>query len=312
KMRIFLIVMLILFFNLNSASATEVGVPWHGDYPHNSSKHWSKGNPYDSGFSNNFMNGTPEEGGKVQKDGELIGKIYSPETSEPIPFMIVMHGCTGLDYTTEVWVNQIAKVLNAQGIGVMAVNSFRTRSVQKTCGMPDFHWGRRRADDAYSALDYLIEHKLAKPDEVYLMGQSNGGLATLIAMSKQEDDHPHRFAAGFPVVPSCINTPVRYGDYVRPMIIFGGDKDDANPVKYCVEMLKKKRADPIQLIIYKDANHGFMFEYMYPLIIKGWVDPHGKEHYWHLSSNHAAGDNMLDTILDAMRTKTFTRGVTHR
>lgn len=32
-----------------------------------------------------------------------------------------------------------------------------------------------RADDAYSALDYLIEKKLAKPDEVYVIGYSNGG-----------------------------------------------------------------------------------------------------------------------------------------
>ncbi len=105
--------------------------------------------------------------------------------------------------------------------------------------MPDFHWGRRRADDAYSALDFLIEKGSAKPDEVYLTGQSNGGLATLISMSKEESDHKNKFAAGFPIVPSCINTPVKYGNYVRPMVLFVGEKDDANLPQHCMEMVKK-------------------------------------------------------------------------
>ncbi|MGY4435077.1 hypothetical protein ACVWWO_007554 [Bradyrhizobium sp. F1.13.1] len=61
-----------------SATPPEVKIPWKGDYPHNSSKHWSKDNPYDSGFSKNSKNGTPEEFGEVQKDGELNAFIYSP------------------------------------------------------------------------------------------------------------------------------------------------------------------------------------------------------------------------------------------
>jgi dipeptidyl aminopeptidase/acylaminoacyl peptidase len=52
--------------------------------------------------------------------------------------------------------------------------------VDRTCGPADLHWGPRRADDAYSALDYLIEKKLAKADEVYLVGYSNGGTTTLV------------------------------------------------------------------------------------------------------------------------------------
>ena len=39
-----------------SASAEQVRIPWKGDYAHNSGKHWSKENPYDSGFSKNFKN----------------------------------------------------------------------------------------------------------------------------------------------------------------------------------------------------------------------------------------------------------------
>jgi dienelactone hydrolase len=141
------------------------------------------------------------------------------------------------------------------------------------------------------------------------MGQSNGGIATLIAMSDKEADHANKFAAGFPVAPSCINTPVKYGDYVRPMIIFAGEDDDANPSKYCVEMLKKKRDDPIQLIVYTNSNHSFMFNYQGKYVVKGWTDSHGVDHMWHLSTNPASEKDMMETILSAIKTKTFKKGV---
>lgn len=60
-MRFFLTILLVLSFNAaQAAEPTEVKVTWKGNYAHNSSKHWSKENPYDSGFSKNFKNGTPK------------------------------------------------------------------------------------------------------------------------------------------------------------------------------------------------------------------------------------------------------------
>ncbi|WP_426611348.1 hypothetical protein [Bradyrhizobium sp. McL0616] len=37
------------------ADPPEVKILWNGDYPHTSNKHWSKDNPYDSGFSKNRL-----------------------------------------------------------------------------------------------------------------------------------------------------------------------------------------------------------------------------------------------------------------
>jgi dipeptidyl aminopeptidase/acylaminoacyl peptidase len=199
--RVFLMMLVLIS---TAASAETVKIHWRGDYPHNSSKTWSKDNPYDSGFSKNFKNGTPEEFGNVQKDGELNAEIILPKnTNGPVPFMIVLHGCDGLGTLAKEWGQHIADLLNAEGVGVLVLDSYTTRYVDRSCGKADLHWGRRRADDAYSALDYLIEHKLAKPDAVYLMGLSNGGTTTLVAMTKAETDHKYRFAAGFPLVPSC-------------------------------------------------------------------------------------------------------------
>jgi dienelactone hydrolase len=292
------------------ASPDEVRIPWKGDYAHNSSKTWSRDNPYDSGFSKNFLNGAPEEGGKVQKDGELGAEVLLPEnTTGPIPFALVLHGGFGLDKLTSEWAHRVAKTLNDEGIGALILDSYTLRQVKNTAGLPDLHWGRRRADDAYSALDYLIEHKLAKPDEVYLIGLSNGGLTTLTALSKKEDDHKYKFAAGFPIVPACINPKVRDGDYIRPMIVFIGENDDANEPKYCIEMLKKKRASPMQLVILKNADHGFALKFPHPLVIKGWVDSHGVQHDWHLSYNPVAEKDMMQTIISALKTKKFVKGI---
>jgi hypothetical protein len=60
----------------------EVKIKWKGDYAHNSDKHSSKDNPYDSGFSKNFKNGTPQEFGDVQKEGELNAFVYSPKDAK--------------------------------------------------------------------------------------------------------------------------------------------------------------------------------------------------------------------------------------
>lgn len=307
KMRILFTALIVLF--LSPANAEQFKIPWKGDYAHNTTATWSRENKDDSGYSKNFLNGTPEEGGKVQKDGELWVETMLPEnTSGPIPFVVLMHGCMGMTGLTSAWVHKVGHTFNDQGVGVLILDSFTTRKVDKSCGYPDLHWGRRRADDAYSALDYLVEHELAKPDEVYAMGQSGGGTATLVAMTKKQADHKYRFAAGFPVVPPCLYTSVRYADFYGPMILFVGEKDDANDPKQCIELSKKKRSVPVQVVVYKDANHGFMEDYK-ARTVYGWTDSHGRAHNWTLSYNPKAESNMMDSIIHAIKNKAYTSGV---
>lgn len=294
---------------LADTKPVEVKIAWKGDYAHNSDKKWSKDNPYDSGFSKNFKNGAPEEFGDVKKDGELNGYVYTPQgATGPVPFFVVMHGCEGYGTPAKEWGAHLSDVLGKEGIGVLMLDSYTSRYVDRSCGLADQHWGRRRADDAYSALAYLIEKKLAKPNEVYVMGYSNGGLASMFAMTRKLDDHPYHFAAGFPIVPNCLSVYTKFGDYSGPMIVFVGDQDDANPPASCHEMMKKKRATPIQLIEYTGANHGF-FENVPTKDMLGYKDAKGKEHWWHLSYNPVAEKDMMRTIISAIKTKKFAKGV---
>ncbi|MCK1658581.1 prolyl oligopeptidase family serine peptidase [Bradyrhizobium sp. 151] len=298
-MKYLVFVLVTLISTAAFADPPEVKIPWKGDYPHNSNKRWSKDTPYDSGFSKNFKNGTPEEFDEVQKEGELNAFIYSPQDSKgPMPFVILLHGCDGLGTLSKEWAAHVASVLNPQGVGVLVLDSFTTRFVDRSCGPADLHWGRRRADDAYSALDYLVEKKLAKTNEVYLMGYSNGGTATLVSMTTQEADHSHRFAAAFAIAPGCSPSLQHSAIYTGPIIIFMGNHDDANNPKWCEELVRKKRSVPVQMMEYQGVNHGFP------------VNAPARDFMgWHLSYSEAAEKDMMQTIIAAIKIRKFGKGV---
>ncbi|MFX9597088.1 hypothetical protein ABTO83_20050, partial [Acinetobacter baumannii] len=75
-----------------------------------------------------------------------VETMLPDNTSGPIPFVVLMHGCMGMTSVTSAWVHKVGHALNDQGVGVLILDSFTTRKVEKSCGYPDLHWGRRRAD----------------------------------------------------------------------------------------------------------------------------------------------------------------------
>jgi hypothetical protein len=129
--------LLIVMMLISTAVLAEetIRIPWKGDYAHNSSKTWSRDNPYDSGFSKFFKNGAPEESGDIQKDGELNAEIILPKDAKgPTPFVIVLHGCDGLSTLSKEWAHHVADMFNAEGVGALS------RLVQTHCKpkTPDF------------------------------------------------------------------------------------------------------------------------------------------------------------------------------
>jgi hypothetical protein len=58
-----------------------------------------------------FLNGAPEEGGKVQKDGELwVETVLDENTAGPVPFVLVVHGCIGMSPLTSTWTHHVTRV----------------------------------------------------------------------------------------------------------------------------------------------------------------------------------------------------------
>ena len=291
-----LVVIALLLF-ATTAGAETVRIPWKGDYSHNSGDHYSPENKYKSGLSKFFNNGAPEERGRIQKEGALEAELIKPkgDGSQP-PYVILMHGCSGLTPLVAKWAKEKARIFLDQGYGVVILDSFKTRGVKQVCGSPNYHWGWRRAEDAYSALDYLIDNKLAISDQVYVMGRSNGGTAAvMIADLLQVRGHQNKFAAIFAVSPGCIGlAKSRFG---IPLVMFVGEKDDANDPKFC-EQLDTASGAPVQIVKFKGAYHGY----------EDKTAPYNF-HGWHMEYNAKADKETVNRALSLMKSRDFQRGL---
>jgi dienelactone hydrolase len=298
KRLLFMVSMLIS----TAAWAEPVKVPWKGDYTHNGETVWSPENRYHkSGLTKNFMNGAPEEHGKVQREGVLNAEQLLPKTDLPVPFVILMHGCSGAtDPVVQRWSHRVAKTLNDKGYGVLILDSFTTRNVQSTCGSPNYHWGIRRVEDAYSAMDYLVEKKLAKPDDVFVVGRSNGALtAIMIAEDYEVRDHQHLFAGSFAISPTCLGLEKLV--FAAPFIVFVGDKDDAVvDVKAC-EALHERADSPLRVTEFKGVTHGYEDE-----------GANSVFHGWRMKYDPKAEKYTMATIFELLKSKDFKSGIEYR
>lgn len=238
-----------------------VKIPWSPGDPSRSSEPWltTDGGGYINGWSANFMDGTVEERGKVNAGGFLNAEIIKPpKAAGALPFVVLLHGCSGMNQQLWNWAHDYANAFVAQGYGVLILDSFTTRGVKGICSDPSqLNWARRRADDAYAALDYLIDTKHAVPGKVFVVGRSNGATTTLIIMNQRIGElHRNRFAGAFLLQPSCLY--MRTVDFYGPLKLFLAEQDDATSPKLCLDMVAgRKRQTLLEAKVFKGAYHGF-------------------------------------------------------
>src|SRR6185312_12948002 len=182
------------------------------------------------------------------------------------------------------WASDYGEKLVRAGYGILVLDSFTTRGLgpDGICSDPSqLDWARRRADDAYAALDWLIAQGIADPKRVYVLGRSNGATTTLIIMNRVLGDlHEHLFAAGFAMQPSCYL--MKNVEFYAPVHLFLGEKDEATSPIICGQMAESKRAIPVQAQVFKGAYHAF--EDHYPIHIF-----HGS-HDYHIGYNATAAE----------------------
>jgi dienelactone hydrolase len=238
------------------AYAETVKIKWN---PGSYSQPWDTGNSgYIDGWTKNFMDGTVEERGQTAPDGFLDAEIVKPKVLKgPIPFIVLLHGCSGMNGLLQKWAHGMAQRLIALGYGVLILDSFKSRGVSDICSDPSqLGWARRRSDDAYSALDYLIDKRLAIPNKVYVIGRSNGATTTLIIMNQVLGDlHQHKFAGGFPIQPSCLY--MKNVEFYAPVRQFLAEKDQACNPTLSITMAASPRKVPVHTTLFKGAHHGY-------------------------------------------------------
>lgn len=211
------------------------------------------------------------------KDGNvpttLDGYLFRPtKSAAQAPFVVFLHGCGGLisDRSHKIMSREIewAGQLNAQGIGVLMVDSFTPRGSGEMCSRSGFkEWlYKRRPADAYGALTYLQSQSFVAKDRIGVMGWSNGGGATLFAVGKKSLGRPADFAgpdfrAAIAFYPgSCSEERLGAGWTTSiPLLILVGSLDVWTPAKPCEAVAREAiaRGAPVEFHVYDGAYHDF-------------------------------------------------------
>jgi dienelactone hydrolase len=191
----------------------------------------------------------------------VSGFLALPAGSDPLPVVILMHGCNGISGTEIEW----ATTLNGFGIATLVVDGFRRRGIAETCsGKQRLNFATRMAD-AFGALDYLLANPRIDAARIAIMGFSLGGEIALRTSQLRFQKHfakgAGRFAVHLAFYPSGCITRLAEEDRVSgaPIRIFHGAADDwtlMGPCKAYIERLRQAGKDAT-LIEYPDAHHAF-------------------------------------------------------
>jgi dienelactone hydrolase len=180
----------------------------------------------------------------------IQGYLTRPKGAGPFPAVVLLHTCLGLPKVRSSMGERIA------GFGYVAlfVDDFTTRGLKETCAV-DFN---EATADAYGALAYLSQLSDVDRTRIAAVGFSQGGdtalkIASQPMASASVGDAAFKAAAAF--YPPCANE----GDAKReiPTLILIGAEDEVTPAADCVRLATRQTADPVKLVVYPGAGHGF-------------------------------------------------------
>lgn len=190
----------------------------------------------------------------------VAGELRIAQGNGRLPVVVLMHGSSGVNGTTEAWVH----TFNAMGISTFVIDGFTGRGLT-VVGPNQALLGRLNLIlDIYRSLDILAKHPRVDPDRIVLMGFSRGGQAALYASLNRFNTLWNKsgaqFAAYIPFYPDCGTSYATDANVAaRPIRIFHGTPDDYNPVASCkayVQRLVDAKRDVV-LTEYPDSQHAF-------------------------------------------------------
>ena len=187
------------------------------------------------------------------------GRLLVPPTDEPLPVVVIVHGCGGESGADLGWTRE----LEAVGIASFLVDSFDERGIQSVCTGAEGINQATLLVDLFRALDVLDEHPYVDPSRMAVMGFSMGGRTALwSAMSRFQERYEGRpldgYLAFYPL--GCYIQLERETEVAGgPVRIFHGEADDWLPIRQCEEYVTRlgEGGVDIRLFAYEDALHAF-------------------------------------------------------
>lgn len=229
----------------------------------------------------------PERVTFLSADGNttLTGYLYKRARpgSGRAPAVVMMHGRAGaysqlangiynastLSMRHQAW----GQLWAENGYVALLVDGFGPRGFAK--GFPRFSYDSRppeldevtiRPLDAYGALAYLRSRPDVLPDRIGLLGWSNGGSATIAAMSVETPGiraptPASGFRAALAFYPACGLKGYFEAGYrpYAPVRVFMGAADEEVSPQRCSALVEKSRVNggDIQIRLYEGATHSF-------------------------------------------------------
>ena len=135
----------------------------------------------------------------------VSGFLALPPGNDPLPVVILMHGCNGISGIEIAWVT----TLNGLGIATFVVDSFRRRGIAETCSGKERLNFASRMTDAFAALDLLVTNPRIDAGRIAIMGFSLGGEIALRTSQLRFQKHfakgAGRFAAHLAFYPARVH-----------------------------------------------------------------------------------------------------------
>lgn len=220
-------------------------------------------------------------------DNTLYGTLYTPDTEEKTPLIIMCHGYNGVgdDFKEE------GKTFAQNGIATYTLDfcggSTRSKSTGDTVDMTIF----TEKADLLNAYNYFKAQENIDSNNIFLFGGSQGGLVTTLA-TEELGDEVAGMALYFPAL--CIADNWRetfpdtdmipeseefwgmtlgkdffvsihdfqvfdeIGSYPNNVLIIHGDKDEIVPLSYSQKAAKQYKN--AELIVLEGEGHGFQPE----------------------------------------------------
>ncbi|SEP00223.1 Dienelactone hydrolase [Salinihabitans flavidus] len=191
----------------------------------------------------------------------LTARLHRPNTRGPVPAVVLMHGCGGWQPEVLASLEAYARFISSNGFVVLNLDSFSTRNRAggRVCGsLGELSRARDyRTHDAFAALQFLRNQSFVDAENVFLVGQSNGGSVALIsALSRTASRFGGEgFRGVVALYPWCGAAGGTRLDLHSPVLVLGGGRDDWVPPDQCSRF--RGRGQELSVTIYPHAAHSF-------------------------------------------------------